>query len=91
LFSRQDQAYRDQVLPPGIKNRIAVEAGVPFGWKRWVGDQGRVIGIDRFGASAPGDLVMHEYGFSVANVIEEALALLKSNTISQEDRDNGRK
>lgn len=91
LFSRQDQAYRDQVLPPGIKNRLAVEAGVPHGWKRWVGDQGRVIGIDRFGASAPGDLVMQEYGFSVANVIDEALALLKSNTISQEDRDNGRK
>ncbi len=91
LFARQDQDYRDQVLPPGIKNRLAVEAGATQGWERWVGEHGRVIGIDRFGASAPGDKVMHEYGFSVANVIDEALGLLKSDTISQEDRNNGSK
>lgn len=91
LFARQNQEYRDQVLPLGIKTRLAVEAGVTFGWERWVGDHGRVIGIDRFGASAPGDRVMHEYGLTVANVIDEALALLKSDAISREDRNNGRK
>jgi len=77
LFAKQDQAYQDEVLPPAVKNRLAVEAGLPFGWDRWVGDQGSIIGIDRFGASAPGNLVMHEFGFSVEHVIEEALALCK--------------
>jgi transketolase len=91
LFAEQDQAYRDQVLPPGIKNRLAVEAGSSFGWDRWVGDQGRIIGIDKFGASAPGDRVMHEYGFNVAHVIEEALALLKLDANKQAYKNNGRK
>jgi transketolase len=77
LFARQDQAYRDEVLPPGIKNRLAVEAGVTQGWERWVGDHGRVIGIDRFGASAPGDRIMDELGFNAANVIDTALSMLK--------------
>ena len=79
LFAKQDQAYRDEVLPPEIKNRLAVEAGVTFGWERWVGDHGRVIGLDRFGASAPGDEAMENFGFTVSNVINQALALLKSN------------
>jgi len=78
LFEKQDQAYRDLVLPPSIKTRLAVEAGTPFGWKRWVGDNGNVIGIDKFGASAPGNIVMSQYGFTVANVIEKAMALLKT-------------
>ncbi|MFW5713611.1 MAG: transketolase [Brevefilum sp.] len=91
LFARQEIAYREQVLPPGIKNRLAVEAGATFGWERWVGDRGRVIGIDHFGASAPGDRVMQEYGFSVANVIEEALVMLKTDNMSKENRNNGRK
>lgn len=91
LFAQQDQTYRDQVLPPGIKRRLAVEAGAVQGWERWVGDHGRVIGINGFGASAPGDRVMDEYGFTVANVIEEALSLLKSEALSKEDRNNGNK
>lgn len=91
LFARQDQAYRDQVLPPGIRNRLAVEAGAAQGWERWVGDHGRVIGIDGFGASAPGNRVMDEYGFTVSNVIDEALALLRSDSFAKDDRDNGRK
>ena len=89
LFSQQDQEYRDRVLPPAVKSRLAVEAGSPFGWERWVGDHGRIIGINKFGASAPGDRVMAEYGFSVANVIEEALALLKSADLGNADRNNG--
>ena len=77
LFNQQPQAYQESVLPPMIKKRLAVEAGVTLGWERWVGDQGKVIGIDKFGASAPGDVVMAEYGLTVANVIEKALALLR--------------
>ncbi len=88
LFEAQDQVYRDQVLPPKIKSRLAVEAGSPFGWQKWVGDHGRVIGIEQFGASAPGNIVMEEYGYSVANVIEQAEALLKSTEYGG-DRNNG--
>lgn len=91
LFATQDQLYRDQVLPPEIKSRLAVEAGPAFGWERWVGDSGRVIGINRFGASAPGSEAMHHYGLNVSNVIAEAMAALKSNRISKSDGNNGRK
>jgi transketolase len=77
LFEQQDQSYRDLVLPPEVKARLAVEAGTPFGWERWVGDQGYIIGIEKFGASAPGNIVMQEYGFTVTNVIEKAMALVK--------------
>jgi transketolase len=91
LFKQQDQEYRDRVIPPSIKNRLAVEAGTTLGWERWVGDKGRVIGIDHFGASAPGNVVMKEYGFTVANIIEEVLELLKADSLSKQDRDNGRK
>lgn len=77
LFKRQDQAYQESVLPPAIRKRLAVEAGVTLGWERWVGDQGVVIGIDRFGASAPQPVVMEKFGLTVANVIEQALDLLK--------------
>lgn len=91
IFAQQDQAYKDEVLPPDVKTRMAVEAGSTFGWDRWVGDHGRIIGIDKFGASAPGDRVMKEYGFSVANVIENALDLLRSVNAAGNNRNNGRK
>ncbi|MCB2202532.1 transketolase [bacterium] len=78
LFIAQPQSYQDEVLPPEVKKRLSVEAGVSFGWSRWVGDNGKIIGIDKFGASAPGDTVMEEYGFTVAHVVEEALALKKA-------------
>jgi transketolase len=77
LFEAQSQDYQDQVLPPEITKRVSVEAGVSYGWRRWVGDEGSIIGIDRFGESAPGDLVMEKFGFTVEHVIEEAMALLK--------------
>jgi transketolase len=77
LFDTQSPAYRDLVLPPSVHARLAVEAGADQGWSRYVGDEGDVIGVDRFGASAPGPIVMQEYGFSVENVVERALALLK--------------
>ncbi len=76
LFKQQDRSYRDDVLPPLIKKRLAVEAGTTLGWERWVGDEGKVIGIDKFGASAPGDFVMKEYGFTVENVVNHAKTVL---------------
>jgi len=77
LFEAQPRAYRDAVLPPSVRARLAVEAGVTQGWHRYVGDRGDVIGVDRFGASAPGAVVMREYGFTVENVCQRALALLE--------------
>jgi transketolase len=79
LFEAQTQDYRDTVLPPSVPSRLAVEAGVSQGWHRYVGDRGEVMGVDRFGASAPGPVVMREYGFNVATVCQRALALLARN------------
>ncbi|MFJ2990643.1 transketolase [Collimonas sp. NPDC087041] len=76
LFDEQPDGYRDTVLPPTIGARLAVEAGVAQGWHRYVGDHGDVLAIDGFGASAPGDVLMREYGFTVDHVCERALALL---------------
>jgi transketolase len=76
LFEAQPQAYRDRVLPPSVPARLAVEAGVTQGWHRYTGDHGEVIGVDRFGASGPGPVVMREYGFSADHVCRRALALL---------------
>ena len=89
LFAAQPQDYQDQVLPPSIQKRLSVEAGVTFGWRRWVGDAGEVIGIDRFGESAPGDLVMEKFGFTVENVIEKAMDLLKTDPSKNDN--NGHK
>jgi transketolase len=75
LFDAQPQSYRDQVLLPSIHARLAVEAGVSQGWHRYVGDYGDVLGVERFGASAPGGVVMREYGFTVENVCKRVLAL----------------
>jgi transketolase len=77
LFDAQPRSYRDSVLPPSVHTRLAVEAGATQGWRKYVGDEGDVIGVDRFGASAPGPVVMREYGFSVENVCKRARALLK--------------
>ena len=77
LFDQQDEAYQQKVLPKNIRKRLAVEAGSPIGWSKYVRDEGDVIGITKFGESAPGDEIMKEYGFSVENVIAKAKALLK--------------
>jgi transketolase len=76
LFEEQSQEYRDSVLSPNIHARLAVEAASPYGWCRWTGDQGDVIGLDRFGASAPGDVVYKNLGFNVENVVVRVKALL---------------
>src|SRR5205823_597186 len=72
LFKKQDQAYRDSVLPPAIKTRLAIEAASPFGWHQWVGDAGRIIGLDRFGASAPYERIYKELGLTVEAVVAAA-------------------
>ena len=72
LFEAQDSTYRDSVLPPGVRRRLAVEAGATLGWSRFVGDQGAVLGIDRFGASAPGGRNMKEFGFTADEIVTHA-------------------
>jgi len=78
LFEQQSKVYRDKVLPRNII-KMAVEAGTTQGWSRYVGDKGDIIGIDTFGASAPGDVVMEKFGFTVENICKRAIALLKKN------------
>ena len=78
LFEAQPPEYRDTVLPPAVGARLAVEAGVSQGWHRYVGSCGDVLAVDRFGASAPGDVMLREYGFTVDNVCRLALALLET-------------
>jgi transketolase len=63
-------------LPKGVKARLAIEMASPFGWERYVGDEGAVLGISTFGASAPGDRVIQEYGFTVDNVVAQFTKLL---------------
>lgn len=75
LFDAQPREYRDAVLPPTVGARLAVEAGVSQGWHRYVGSRGDVLAVDRFGASAPGEVMMRRYGFTVDNVCARALAL----------------
>lgn len=77
LFEAQSQAYRDEVLPPDVTARLAVELGVAQGWQRYTGAHGDMLGIDRFGASAPAEVLLREYGFTVENVVQRAKALLQ--------------
>jgi transketolase len=77
LFEAAPREYRDQVLPPAVGARLAVEAGIAQGWARYVGPAGDVLSIERFGASAPAAVLLREYGFTVENVCARALALLK--------------
>ena len=76
LFEMQPEEYKREVLPTAVRARLAVEAGVPQGWSRYVGPQGDVLGIERFGASAPYQLLVEKFGFTAAHVIERAKALL---------------
>jgi transketolase len=79
LFDLQPQAYRDAVLPPQVTKRLAIEAGSPLGWHKYVGTAGDILAVEQFGASAPGEIVLREYGFTVENVCRKALALLDKN------------
>jgi transketolase len=83
LFDAQSSSYRDSVLPPSTRARLAVEAGATQGWCKYVGDQGDVIGIDRFGASAPGEVMMREFGFTVDNVYKHAMKLIDHKRLAK--------
>jgi transketolase len=76
LFEEQAQAYRDEVLPPAVSARLAIEAGVRQGWDRYVGPKGDVICLNRFGASSPGEVALRELGFNLENVLQHARALI---------------
>jgi transketolase len=77
LFAIQEKEYRDEVFPPGITARLAVEAGVSQGWERWVGDSGAVIAIDKFGSSGPAKILFENYGLTVDKIVEKAGEILK--------------
>jgi transketolase len=76
LFERQPQSYRDSVLPPTVTARVAIEAAVPLGWHKYVGPAGEIVGMTRFGASAPGPVLFEKFGFTAENVAARAMALL---------------
>lgn len=78
LFEQQPLEYRQAVLPPQVKARVAVEAGIGQGWKDYTGDGGEIISIDHFGASAPGDILFEKYGFTVENIIEKTLKAVQA-------------
>lgn len=79
LFAAQDEAYRESILPKSVKKRVTVEAGSSFGWRQWAGDEGIIIGIDRYGASAPGEECMKQFGFTAEHVTSAALRLVGRN------------
>jgi transketolase len=76
LFAEQDQTYQDTVLLPEVRARVAVEAGVAQGWRQWVSDQGRILALERFGASAAGEVIFKMFGFTPERVVELALEML---------------
>ena len=79
LFSQQDETYINEVLPPNVKARTAVEAGASLGWEKWVGDKGTVVSVERFGASANYQDNFLHYGFTVDNVIRQVKKSIKMN------------
>ncbi|MGH1517904.1 transketolase [Chryseobacterium sp. JK1] len=79
IFDQQADAYKEKVFPKNIRKRLAVEAGSPMGWMKYTTDDGDVIGIDKFGESAPGEEIMKEYGFSIENIVERAVVLFSKS------------
>ena len=79
LFEAQSADYRESVFPEKIKNRLAIETGVSQGWRKWVGDAGTTISLDRFGASAPAEILMEKFGFTAENVVKQVNHMLDSN------------
>ena len=76
VFDAQDQEYRDQVLPPSVRRRVSVEAGITLGWERHTGDGGASVGIDTFGASAPASVLFREFGFTVDNIVATVRSIM---------------
>jgi len=78
VFAAQDEGYREEVLPPSVTARVSIEAAATFGWERWIGDHGIAIGVDRFGASAPGEVVMREYRITAEAAADAVRRLVKT-------------
>jgi transketolase len=81
LFAAQDVAYRESVLPSHVGARVSIEAGATFGWERWIGERGTAIGLDRFGASAPGSVLLQQLGFTVEHVVRAVHGLLEQEAL----------
>ncbi len=77
IFAAQDPSYRQEVLPPEVTARVSIEAAATFGWERWIGDRGVAIGLDRFGASAPGETNLEKLGFTAERVVEAVRKVLE--------------
>jgi transketolase len=88
-FEKQDAAYRESVLPKSIRKRVTVEAASTFGWDRWAGDEGVMIGIDHYGASAPGDVILKNFGFTVGAVAGAALRLMGKEEEAKAEEGSG--
>jgi transketolase len=72
LFEKQNEEYRDSVIPPDVKPRVGIEAGVEMGWHKWLGEKGVFIGMSTFGASAPGKVCFEKFGITADKVVEAA-------------------
>ena len=83
LFEEQDQAWRERVLPPDIGARVSIEAGSTFGWERWIGRSGIAIGLERFGASAPAEVIFRELGFTSEHVVRAVKSLLEAEALAR--------
>ena len=77
LFMEQTAAYRDSVIPPEVTARVSIEAGTTMGWHRFLGDRGIALGLDRFGASGPGSVLVKQFGFTADNVVRAVMSLVK--------------
>jgi transketolase len=82
LFEEQDEAYRASVLPPELAARVSIEAGATFGWTRWIGERGIAIGLDRFGASAPANVLFDKLGFSVERIVRAVRGLVNDTVLA---------
>jgi transketolase len=83
LFEAQDADYRESVLPASLAARVSIEAGATFGWERWIGERGVALGLDRFGASAPGPVAQQQLGFTVERVTRAVHALLEHEALAR--------
>ncbi|WP_254245145.1 transketolase-like TK C-terminal-containing protein [Hymenobacter sp. BRD67] len=86
LFEHQDKAYREKVLPPTVRKRVAIEAGTPIGWHKYATDEGAVIAMNRFGASAPAEELFEKFGFTVENVVKRAKGVLAGHPEQEDEK-----
>lgn len=78
LFEEQSENYKQHILPPSIKKRIVIEAGIPQGWEKYAGENGKILGIEKFGASAPSEILFEKYGFGIDNIVKECRSILNT-------------